>query len=40
MDFSEGDETLFQSVQRPYVLIFWILCIEKCDFDEDASVMF
>jgi hypothetical protein len=33
-------EVMFEGVERPYELIFWILMIEKSDLDEVALVMF
>jgi hypothetical protein len=35
-DFSELDEAMFQSVERPYENIFCILSVEKSDLDEAA----
>jgi hypothetical protein len=34
--FAEVNETIFQGVERPYDLNFWILRIEKRDLDEVA----
>jgi hypothetical protein len=39
-DFGEVDAAIFVGVERPSVLIFGILGIQKSDFYEFAEVMF
>jgi hypothetical protein len=39
-DFGDVDEAMFYDVEMPFEGIFYILGIQKIDFDELAEVMF